>query len=339
MLRDDASLYESLAPKEESPILTKPLVAGLVTITVAGTLSLPLIFTMPTATAPVNQFRPDMAFADGMAWHLRTAKTAFASISLDAAPAPPHFAYCEGIDCYSDADVQKETWAWAPTCGSGRYQTPINIKTDDVATAPILNDGISVDIGEARLTPLNTGHNFQLTNTAVGPHAMLRGQKFNFAQVHFHTPSENTIDGQQFAMEGHYVFQIPGAPYAGTTNGLAVVGVLFDEGECNADLATFWELPPIDATGPGKQNVTGAAIQALVEASLLGGAFYQFTGSLTTPPCTEGVAWFLVKARSTVCKAQLERLKAGLAAVQGGASINNRKTQELNLRVVSQTAS
>ena len=228
---------------------------------------------------------------------------------------------------------------WAPTCGSGRYQTPINIKTDDVATAPILNDGISVDIGEARLTPLNTGHNFQLTNTAVGPHAMLRGQKFNFAQVHFHTPSENTIDGQQFAMEGHYVFQIPGAPYAGTTNGLAVVGVLFDEGECNADLATFWELPPIDATGPGKQNVTGAAIQALVEASLLGGAFYQFTGSLTTPPCTEGVAWFLVKARSTVCKAQLERLKAGLAAVQGGASINNRKTQELNLRVVSQTAS
>ena len=140
-------------------------------------------------------------------------------------------------------------------------------------------------------------------------------------------------------MEGHYVFQIPGAPYAGTTNGLAVVGVLFDEGECNADLATFWELPPIDATGPGKQNVTGAAIQALVEASLLGGAFYQFTGSLTTPPCTEGVAWFLVKARSTVCKAQLERLKAGLAAVQGGASINNRKTQELNLRVVSQTAS
>ena len=69
-------------------------------------------------------------------------------------------------------------------------------------------------------------------------------------------------------MEGHYVFQLPGDPYAGTTNGLAVVGVLFDEGECNSDLATFWDLPPIDGTGPGKQNVTGANIQALLEAAI-----------------------------------------------------------------------
>ena len=130
--------------------------------------------------------------------------------------------------------------------------------------------------------PVNEYGRGPLTRCSAAKSSTLR-------RVHFHTPSENTIDGQRFtAMEGHYVFQIPGAPYAGTTNGLAVVGVLFDEGECNADLATFWELPPIDATGPGKQNVTGAAIQALVEASLLGGAFYQFTGSLTTPPCTRG---------------------------------------------------
>ena len=85
-----------LAPKEESPILTKPLVAGLVTITVAGTLSLPLIFRDADPATPVNQFRPDMAFADGMAWHLRTAKTAFASISLDAAPAPAAFCILRG---------------------------------------------------------------------------------------------------------------------------------------------------------------------------------------------------------------------------------------------------
>ena len=346
MLPDDgASLYESLTQKEDaaaSAPLAKNvfrLVAGLLAFTSAGALCLPLILTQATTTNQLSVFRPEaMAFADGMAWHLRMAYT---GISLTAAPPPPpHFAYCEGLDCYSDAEVQKKTWAWAPTCGSGRYQTPIDIRTGDVATAPALDGGLSVHVAESLLTPLNTGHNFQLTNTASGPHAMLRGQRFNFAQVHFHTPSENTIDGRQFALEAHYVFQVPGEPYAGTTNGLAVVGILFEEGpECNPDLATFWHLPPVDGIGPGRSNVTGAAIQAMLSSALSGGAaYYQFTGSLTTPPCTEGVAWFLSKGRATVCPAQLDRLRAGLRGVQDGVPINNRKTQELNLRIVSQTS-
>ena len=186
MLRDDASLYEYLAPKEDAsppPSTTAKRVATLFAILVAGALSVLLLLTP-------GDIRPhSAAFADGMAWH--GIKTAFASVSLAAAPAPPHFAYCSGLDCYSDPEVQKMTWAWAPTCGSGRYQTPIDIRTSDVATAPALNGGLSIHIGDSLLTPLNTGHNFQLTNTAPGPHAMLRGQRFHFAQVPLHSSTSH----------------------------------------------------------------------------------------------------------------------------------------------------
>ena len=65
--------------------------------------------------------------------------------------------------------------------------------------------------------------------------------------------------------------------------------------------------------------------------------YYHYTGSLTTPPCTEGVDWNLAKGALGVCQAQVDRLKAGIASVQEGVDINNRAVQELHQRDVTMT--
>ena len=255
-----------------------------------------------------------------------------------APPPPPHFAYCNGAGCTADAKVQATTWAWAPTCITGRSQSPIDIVTANVATATVLDGGILTSFAASRLVPSNMGHNFQLTNTVEGPHAMLRGEKSVFAQAHWHAPSENTIDGKQAAMEAHFVFQYDDPMWKNTTQNLAVVGVLFDEAaECNPELSVFWSLFPTDKVGAASDTVTGASLQALL-TKLLRGGYYHWTGSLTTPPCTELVDWNLLKARAPVCAAQIARLKEGLSAVQSGVSVNNRVVQPLHQRVVAQTS-
>jgi hypothetical protein len=88
-------------------------------------------------------------------------------------------------------------------------------------------------------------------------------------------------------------------------------------------------------TNKGHAEYTGAALDfnAKLAASLAEG-YYHWFGSLTTPPCTEGVSWNLLKARQTVCPRQVDALKAALGATQHGIEFNNRVPQPLNHRVV-----
>ena len=234
----------------------------------------------------------------------------------------------------SDAKAQKATWP--ALCRSGRFQSPIDIDTSKVSETPGLSGGVVPAFSGAHLIANNTGHNFQISfeKGEKPAHTMLRGETFDFVQAHFHVPSEHTIDGERAAMEGHFVHTLRGSD----PPVLAVVGIFFSEtNECNPILELFWDAFKIDGIGAAKQPTDPVDLTALLTPAYADG-YYHYTGSLTTPPCTEGVDWNLAKGALGVCGAQLQRLKTGLAATQNGVDINNRAINPLNLRDVTTTS-
>jgi carbonic anhydrase len=260
-------------------------------------------------------------------------------------PSPPHWVYTHKKDGSSDGSAQHETWgAWGPICPIGRMQSPINIVTKDVAIATHLSDGVVPDFSPMPLVAKNSGHAFQAEPAPGAPkaHTNIRGDDFAFVQAHWHAPSEHTIDGVHAALEGHFVHQ---STDPDTATGLAVIGVLFETTEaCNPVLEKFWDAFPIDGSvqGPGvmpKGKPTDEVDLMQLLTPALADGYFHYTGSLTTPPCTEGVDWNLAKGVLSVCQAQLDRLKQGLESVQDGVGINNRATQPVFQRDVTTSPS
>jgi len=266
--------------------------------------------------------------------------------------------YANAGETAASSAAQEATWGGL--CATGHEQSPINVVTKDVKQAPTA--AISTHF-KARATYVkNTGHGFQLFETS--PHSsiynssaaievsiddysgsskgysMIGGDKFNFYQVHWHTPSENTIDGQFFALEAHFVHQLDDPALHGTYHRLAVIGLLYELGtdkECNAFLDKFWSTFPIDKKGVAEYAGDTFDLNAKLSEEMSNG-YHHWYGSLTTPPCTEGVSWNLLKVREKVCQRQVDKLKQGLAATQSGINFNNRVPQPLYHRVVTETA-
>ncbi|MCF8055622.1 MAG: carbonic anhydrase family protein [Desulfocapsa sp.] len=199
-------------------------------------------------------------------------------------------------------------------CKSGKNQAPINIgnltESDLSPIAFHYSNTSPMDI-------VNNGHTIQV-NYAPGSTITVDNHTFNLLQFHFHTPSENTVDGRSFAMESHLV-------HADKDGNLAVVGVLFEEGPANPFIDAVWAHMPGKA-GEKKQiaDVTLNATDMLPSEQ----SYYRFNGSLTTPPCSEGVRWMVMKNPVTVSKAQAEQFNS----VIGGN--NNRPVQPVNARPI-----
>ncbi|EOD39655.1 alpha CA [Emiliania huxleyi CCMP1516] len=165
-------------------------------------------------------------------------------------------------------------------------------------------------------------------------YTVLHGRRYDFYQVHWHTPSEHLVDGRHAALEAHFVHR------DASESGLAVITVLYDEAAaCDPLLSAFWDdFPPSDGARRYAESAASVDFGAMLSELLLrGGGAYQWEGSLTTPPCTEGVEWRLIKARRHVCAAQLERLRAALGAASG-VRANNRMVQPLNGRLLRASA-
>ena len=255
--------------------------------------------------------------------------------SVAAVDPTAHWVYASEPGAASDAKAQRATWgAASATCIDGISQSPIDIVTSDVAPARILTGALSPSLS-GNFVPNHSGHAFQLT---ASPGQNIKGRigklQYTFAQAHWHTPSENTIDGKGAAMEGHFVHSY----VSGGSTYLAVLAVLYDlSDDCNEDLEKFWNDFPTDAARSA-EPISNLDLGPLVEP-LLEDGYYHWTGSLTTPPCTEGVDWNLFKRRATVCQKQVDRLKRGLANTQAGVDINNRAINPINHRVVSEVPS
>ncbi len=196
------------------------------------------------------------------------------------------------------------------TCGSGKNQSPINLTRFVEAEMEPL--GFRYQAGGNEI--LNNGHTVQI-NYAPGSVLTLGGHDYELKQFHFHAPSENQIEGKSYPLEAHLV-------HADSEGNLAVVAVMFDEGAKNAALEQAWANMPQKAGD--KLAVEAMAEDLLPEVR----DYYRYNGSLTTPPCTEGVTWLVMKNPVTASLEQIERFAEAVHHP------NNRPVQHANARPI-----
>ena len=197
---------------------------------------------------------------------------------------------------------------------SGREQSPVNIVPS--AVVPGSEDALEIAYAPAKLDVMNNGHTVE-DDYHDGGHIVVGGQRYELAQFHFHSPSEHAIDAHHAQMEMHLV-------HRDASGNLAVLAVMIERGANHPALAAITDHLPVD---PGRAShvdgVTVDAAEFLPESS----ATYRYSGSLTTPPCTEGVRWFLFQEPIEASNEQID-------AFQKVYFGNNRPTQPLYDRVV-----
>ena len=198
-------------------------------------------------------------------------------------------------------------------CKIGKNQSPIDINKQDLIKACL--NPLKLEYNSKAKSVVNNGHTIKVS-IEDGSYLYVDGKKFELKQFHFHTPSENTIDGKNYPMEAHLV-------HISKDGEIAVIGVMFKLGKENKALKKFQN------SICSKVNKKKTISAYLNPSELLpkNRDYYRFNGSLTTPPCTEGVRWFVFKEPVEMSKEQLKIF----SKIMGK---NNRPTQPINARKV-----
>jgi len=196
------------------------------------------------------------------------------------------------------------------TCAKGVEQSPVDIPADAALNAA----DISFNYQPSALTIVNNGHTIQV-NYDKGSSITLNGVRYDLVQFHFHAHSEHALAGQFAPLELHLV-------HKNAKGGLAVVGVLLKAGAENPAYAAVLDNLPAAAGEP--QVVSGASVDAnqLAPATR---TYWRYNGSLTTPPCTEGVQWLVMNTPVELSDAQIAKYTAIYSA-------NARPLQPFNSR-------
>ncbi|MBW4573611.1 MAG: carbonic anhydrase [Tolypothrix carrinoi HA7290-LM1] len=197
-------------------------------------------------------------------------------------------------------------------CKTGIQQSPIDLH----GSVPAQLEAIEINYKESPLRIVNNGHTIQV-NYESGSSIKLDGETFNLVQFHFHDPSEHTIEKKLFDMELHLV-------HRSEAGALAVIGVLLKQGQHNAALQPIWDAFP-NRNEPEQlvKTVKINAEQFLPKDRKI----YRYFGSLTTPPCSQGVNWIVMQQPIEISQNQIQRF-ANLI------SIDARPVQPLNNRFV-----
>jgi len=199
-------------------------------------------------------------------------------------------------------------------CRLGKTQSPIDIREQAVKKGDLAP--IKFNYKPSELKIIDNGHTIQV-NYAAGSTISVGGNTYELVQFHFHRPSEEKINGKAFDMVVHLV-------HKNSEGKLAVVAVLVKDGAANPLIETLWNNLP-------KNKGTERTIEATrIDASTLlpaNKAYYTFTGSLTTPPCSEDVTWFVLRNPVELSGREIERF----AKIY---PMNARPVQPLNGRVV-----
>ncbi|XP_062198088.1 alpha carbonic anhydrase 7-like [Phragmites australis] len=213
-------------------------------------------------------------------------------------------------------------------CGEGKKQSPIDIVTKQAVSSPNL-DSLTRTYSAINATFVNNGHDILMEFEGKVGTITVNGKVYSFVKLHWHMPSEHTINGQRFPLELHLVHK--------SDNGdLAVIGILYQYG---APDSFYYQLKN-KLTEMSKDKCNFAEEDSHVAAGLVHmrslqkrtGSYFRYTGSLTTPPCTENVAWNILGKVRQISKEQVDLLTSLLAA--GKDAGRARPTQPLNGRTV-----
>ena len=175
-------------------------------------------------------------------------------------------------------------------CKDGKRQSPIDI--NDSTYANLGNINFKYRSGPKEI--LNNGHTIQV-NMLNGSYITVSGKRYELLQFHFHSPSEHTINGKPAAMVMHFVHQA-------NDGQLAVIAVLMERCKANGTIDQLWKRLP-DKVGQKKKLSRRISIQSLIPGNH---DYYSYSGSLTTPPCSEGVNWMVLKRPMEVSAPQIE---------------------------------
>jgi carbonic anhydrase len=235
-----------------------------------------------------------------------TAATATISCALpfvgaheSEAPHTPHWSY--------SGDAGPAHWAeLSPDfdlCATGKQQSPIDVPRSRLLKADWLLP-LQVKFQPSKVQMVNNGHTIQI-NYERGSSLNFEKTTYELKQFHFHSPSEHMINGVGADMETHLVF-------SDTQKHLAVIGIMMNAGAENPFFAKFWHALP-DKEGAVNREIT-VNVGDLVPADR---DYYSYDGSLTTPPCSEGVTWILLKAKVSASTDQINRFRT---IFNGGAT-------------------
>ena len=198
---------------------------------------------------------------------------------------------------------------------TGKEQSPINITGAEDVDLPELN--LNNQESEAQVE--NNGHTIEVSFKNPKNTLTIGDDVYKLQQFHFHAPSENEIDGQTYPLEGHFVYK--------TDNGkITVISVLYNYGDENQTLKQIWDKMPQAANTETELSQAISLDDFYPEDK----DYYNFEGSLTTPPCTEGVNWIVFKNQETVSKEQVEKFTQTLGFE------NNRPIQDTNGRKINE---
>ncbi len=188
--------------------------------------------------------------------------------------------------------------AWAQmkpefgTCASGKRQSPIHIEDTTSLQGPA--EALQINYQASGGTVVNNGHTIQVD--VVGENTLtVRGATYKLVQFHAHHPAEERVNNKSFSMVMHLV-------HRSAEGKLAVIAVLMDPGPANLLIQKVWTHMPLDVQDKVRMPSDLINLNDLLPVDR---RYYQFMGSLTTPPCTEGVLWMVLKQPVTLSREQL----------------------------------
>ena len=179
-------------------------------------------------------------------------------------------------------------------CDSGLMQSPIDLANANAIGSVQISTNYGPHTGKIAL-----GEEKVQVDFSPGHSMISGGTTFNLIQVHFHTPAEHAINGKRHPLTAHFV-------HATEAGALGVLGVMFVEGAANPELAKI-----VSAMQSGNGTDITVDTSKMIPSSL---AVYRYMGSLTTPPCSEGVNWHVARQTMTASPEQIAALSAALGS-------------------------
>lgn len=230
-------------------------------------------------------------------------------VSLQAWAGAWSYSGAQGPEHWAELTAEYEA------CGTGRNQSPVDLRGALDADLQPMKFHYEAGVQDV----VNNGHTVQV-NVSPGSYIEVNGEQYELKQFHFHAPSENLIEGRSFPLEGHFV-------HANKNGNLAVVAVMYTDDGDGERLRQLWQqLPGQSGEKKDLRSLKLAAASSILPSDR---SYYRFNGSLTTPPCSEGVLWLVMKDSVAVSPGQVAAFRQAI-----GGHANNRPVQPLNARAV-----